>query len=107
LTRQGYEVSRLETSQAAIDLVLHTTTPRIPDLLLSDVKMEGLDGLELTRQLLARVPLLPVVLFSVYDGKDLEAEAKRVGARLLLKKPFPLSTLARIISEVLKSPPTP
>lgn len=102
LTRQGYKISNVNSATEALALFLSSTpTNPAPDLVLSDVKMSPLNGIELTKQLLASRPLLPVILFSVYESSELDTEALKAGARRLLKKPFPLAELANAIKAEL------
>lgn len=102
LTRQGYEVSKLESVDAALKIVSGANGTKVPDLFLSDVKMSPLDGLQLTTQMLNKIPELPVILFSVYESKELQAKARKAGARRLLKKPFPLFDLVVVVREELE-----
>ncbi|MFG1931368.1 response regulator transcription factor [Mycobacterium sp. NPDC048908] len=71
-----------ETGESAVD--------RIPDggadLVLMDIHMPGIDGIEATRQLRAADPDLIVVLMSTYDLDDLPAAASECGAVAYLHK---------------------
>jgi len=51
-----------------------------PDLILVDVEMPRIDGLRLTRQVLARFPKTPVVLMSAYHESEYVQQARRTGA---------------------------
>jgi DNA-binding NarL/FixJ family response regulator len=57
-----------------------------PDLVLMDINMGGIDGIETTRRLTARQPHPVVVLLSTYDARDLPAEAADCGAATYLHK---------------------
>ena len=68
-----------------------------PDLLLSDVRMPRMNGVNLARELRDRHPDLPVILFSAqYDGLDYP----ELGVRFL-PKPFDLSALLAAVAEEL------
>lgn len=59
-----------------------------PGILLSDVKMPGMDGLDLLRQAQARDPDLPVILLTGHGDVAMAVEAMRQGAYDFLEKPF-------------------
>ena len=58
------------------------------DLVLSDVKMPGIDGLELVRQLHEVAPDLPCIVITGYGSPEQSVEALRAGAFWYLEKPF-------------------
>jgi two-component system nitrogen regulation response regulator GlnG len=61
-----------------------------PDVVFTDVRMPGLDGLELLRRLRARAPALPVIVISAYTDVASTSAAFRDGAFDFLSKPFDL-----------------
>jgi DNA-binding NarL/FixJ family response regulator len=67
---------------AAVDLVADTT----PDVVLVDVRMQGVSGLELCAELRAAVPSARVVLLTVYDDEQYLFEGLRAGASGYLTK---------------------
>jgi CheY-like chemotaxis protein len=68
-----------------------------PDVVVSDIRMPGLDGIELLRRLKARFAALPVVLVSAYPDHALWDEALRAGALFMLSKPIRGSALVEIL----------
>ncbi|MBU1775567.1 MAG: response regulator, partial [Gammaproteobacteria bacterium] len=64
----------------------------LPDFVLMDIKMPGINGVEAMRQMKAIAPMLPIVLVSAYATDDLLEEAKRIGAYGIMSKPlnFPI-----------------
>jgi two-component system nitrogen regulation response regulator GlnG len=83
----GYRVQAFDGAQAALD-ALRTETP--PELVFTDVRMPGVDGLAFLDALMARDPALPVVVMSAYTDVASTAGAFRGGAREFLSKPFDL-----------------
>jgi DNA-binding response OmpR family regulator len=65
------------------------------DLGLSRFERNGLDVL---RSLRHSHPWLPVVILSAFVSSDVEAEAKRIGADAVLKKPMALPNLAQVVT---------
>jgi two-component system, NarL family, invasion response regulator UvrY len=59
---------------------------RSPALVLMDIKMAGVDGLEATRRILDVRPHTVVVLLSTYDAEDLPTDASASGAAAYLNK---------------------
>ena len=69
-----------------------------PDVILMDVEMEGINGLEATHLIRKRFPKVPVVLTSIYDEKEYSRQAIKVGALAFIpKKDFSAPALARIL----------
>ncbi|MEA3276437.1 MAG: nitrogen regulation protein NR(I) [Pseudomonadota bacterium] len=61
-----------------------------PDVILSDVRMPGIDGLDLLRQITARHPGLPVIIMTAHSDLDSAVSAFHGGAFEYLPKPFDL-----------------
>jgi DNA-binding NtrC family response regulator len=84
LTRVGHEV--LEARDATEALAIAAAQP--VDLVLADVRMPGLNGLELVRQLHEMHPDLPCIVVTGFGGPEQSIEALRAGAFWYLEKPF-------------------
>ncbi len=99
LTKQGYSVKTASSGSQAYRLFNSPGTR--PDMVLSDVKMGPMSGIDLTKKLMEKDPTLPVVLFSVCDTGELEIESLQSGAAKFLHKPFSLSQIAELVSTEL------
>ena len=73
----GFEVvAEADSGEAAVELVAALS----PHLVLMDINMGGIDGIEATRQICAANPSTMVVLVSTYAASDLAADARTSGA---------------------------
>ncbi|MEM9194963.1 MAG: sigma-54 dependent transcriptional regulator [Myxococcota bacterium] len=84
LKKSGYEVASAESAEAA----LQTLDPFDPDFVLADVRMPGMSGIELCRELSARNSEATVIMMSAYGSVDLAVEAMKAGAYDYVSKPF-------------------
>jgi len=72
-----------------------------PDMLLVDVKMPGIDGMEVLKRVKETNPHLPVVLISAYAEISASVAAMRAGAFDYLAKPFDHSEVIRVVRAAL------
>lgn len=101
LENLGYEVYSQTNSIEALK-VFRLHLPEKPfDLVLTDLTMPQLAGLDLTRNLLSLQPDLPIVLCTGFKEKITEEEAKLHGVQRLLPKPFTIQALAVTIRQAL------
>jgi DNA-binding NarL/FixJ family response regulator len=73
---------------------------RRPDVVIMDVRMPGMDGLEATRTLVDRVPDAKVLIFTAYNEKSLLSRGLESGAKGYILKEAPHQTLVRAIEKV-------
>jgi DNA-binding NarL/FixJ family response regulator len=71
-----------------------------PDVILMDVRMPGVDGIEATRQIVARDPAARVLILTTFDLDEYAFAALRAGASGFVLKDVPLDELARAIRSV-------
>lgn len=97
LERAGANV---QCFQCAQDCLTHLAVHRC-DLLITDVKMPGTDGMDLLRQVKERLPWIPVLLVTGYGNVPLAVQALRAGAADFVEKPLDrdafLQTVERLI----------
>jgi two-component system, NtrC family, response regulator len=84
LEDEGYEV--LTAPGGAEALEVHKSSDL--DLVLTDMKMPGMDGIELLEQIKARDPDLPVIMMTAHGTVDKAVEAMQKGAYSYILKPF-------------------
>ncbi len=85
-------------------LLLHfiENNPEEGDMLLLDVKMPGMDGIEVLRVLRKKRPDLPVVMMTGHGTIESAVEAMKIGAHDYLAKPFPQEKLAAQVNHCLE-----
>ena len=91
LTKLGFEVKTLANGFEVLLLCMYM----VPDLILSDIRMPKLDGVTLLRALKNNEATreVPVIFMSAYPRDEILEEAKNLGAKYFLIKPFPLEYL--------------
>ncbi len=99
LTPEGYECQSFEDSISALRWLSAAQTP--PDLLLSDISMPGISGLDLLRTVKAVAPSLPVILLSGLCDLSSATDALRAGAADYLIKPATPSDILSMVSRSL------
>jgi two-component system response regulator (stage 0 sporulation protein F) len=105
LTKDGHSVTDLVDGDQLLRL-LDQTDPRRPaflppDLIVMDVRMPGLSGLDVLAALRSSRSVAPVILITAFgDGRTHET-AHRLGAAAIFDKPFELDDLRRAVERVL------
>jgi DNA-binding NtrC family response regulator len=97
LTRAGHEVDALTSAQEAL-----AADPGGYDLLLSDIRMPDMDGLQFLGQVRQRWPKLPVILMTAFGSLDTTMEALRLGAWDYISKPFTPEAIRAMVQKVLE-----
>src|SRR5213595_2346861 len=97
LTSAGYDVTSAASGEAAMKFA----KDRSFDLALTDLKMTGMDGIELLQQLLAHDSSIIVILLTAHGTIDSAKEALRRGAFDYLQKPFDRDQLLHTIKRAL------
>ncbi len=93
LVAHGYEVMVVDNGEKALDAV----EQHRPDLLLLDLGLPGMSGLEVCKTLRARSPLPPIIIISVKNKEREKVHALDLGADDYVSKPFGINeVLARI-----------
>ena len=84
LSDKGYEVSTALSGEEALETINETNF----DVVFTDIKMPGMDGLEVTERIKARCPWTPVVVITGYGTDDNETKASVLGASGFVRKPL-------------------
>src|SRR5881409_3076229 len=97
LTTAGYDVTSASSGEAALKFAKE----RSFDLALTDLKMTGMDGIELLQHLLGQDSSIIVILLTAHGSIDSAKEALRRGAFDYLQKPYDRDTLLETIRRAL------
>lgn len=95
LADRGYRVITAGSGAQALNLLDGV------DVVVTDLSMPGMDGLELVAQIRARTPRLPVILLTAHGSENMVRIASSRGACGCLSKPFDIDEIARLIEQVL------
>ena len=98
LTREGYAVTTTQSGAQALSLL--DSQPF--DLVLTDLKMDKVDGLEVLRRCKARYPDVEVILITAFATLETAVAAMREGAFHYIAKPFRLEEVRGTVAEALE-----
>lgn len=100
LQAAGYAASAAKSGEEALAMVAQS----VPDLILLDVKMPGLNGYQVCEQLRSQptTALLPIVLVTALDGKDEKVRGLEAGADDFLTKPIDRHELLARVRSLLR-----
>lgn len=102
LRRDGLDV--IEATDGLEGLALFQAAPDEIRLLVTDVAMPGMSGVELARQILKTRPDLPVLFVSGYAGDAVQLDLFQPGTAAFLRKPFAPSALLEAVSRLAGKP---
>ncbi len=97
--RRSYEVLIAESGSAALNIL----SERPVDVMLSDLRMPGMDGMTLMQRALAGSPQLVCILLTAYGNIETAVDAMRHGATDFLTKPVNLEQLELVLQRALRS----
>ena len=101
LEMSGYQVDEATNGRQAVELARE----RCPDLVLMDLSLPEIDGLEATRQIreITRLCHVPIIAVTAHCPEDYDSLAKRAGCNEFVSKPVDFdnleSTISRLISQ--------
>src|SRR5712692_4702197 len=96
LAASGYEVKAAGTAEEGVKVAADA------DLVLTDLKLPGMDGLALLEKVHAQAADLPIVVMSAFGAVEIAVEAMKKGAVDFLPKPFSLDHLNVVVAKALE-----
>lgn len=99
LQSAGYEVISAASGNEAITIVGQEKI----DLVMLDMKMSGMDGLETLTKIKEEAPHIVVLIMTAYEELEVLQEAARKGAAACISKPFDIDELKELVAQKLRA----
>ncbi len=93
LTASGYAVRTAPSAERALQIL---ESARF-DLIITDLKMTGMTGIDLAEQVLQKTPSLPIIILTGFGDMDSVIHALRLGVADYLKKPFSIDEVMSVV----------
>ncbi len=97
LTKEGYDVVAVDSGIKALELLASKSF----DLVITDFKMEKVDGMQVLSRSREMQPFTEVIMITGYATVDLAVKAMKSGAYFYLAKPFKIAAVRNIVKEAL------
>jgi len=98
LEREGYQVTAAGSAEEALALLEGT----LFDLIISDVQMPGLGGIELLARIKATSPETAVLMITAFSAAEQAVEAMKLGAYDYIAKPFKIEEIKQLVRNALE-----
>lgn len=99
LNAEGHEVRVAGSGETGIQAVRES----VPDLVVMDVRMPGMDGLQAFQRMRELEPRLQVIIMTAYASTETAIEATKLGAFDYVLKPFDIPDILNLISQALEA----
>ncbi|MDS1030363.1 response regulator [Bacillota bacterium LX-D] len=96
LEENDYEVTLAANGQEALS-VMHKTKPEV---VLLDMKMPDMNGLQVLQQMNSSGENIPVIMMTAFDEQNLIEQAEELGAKGFLAKPFDINQIIEAVSNI-------
>lgn len=94
---EGYRVRTASGGEEALGMIAQEA----PDLVLLDIKMPGMSGLETLSELRKKNNGMPVLMMTAYGDLEVVGQAKKLGVKHYLIKPFDLTEVRHMVKGLL------
>jgi len=95
--KEGYQTFQAANGKQALDIVVNES----PDLVILDMKIPGMDGLEILKEIKKIAPDTKVIMMTAYGELDMIKEATELGALTHFTKPFDIDELRTAVNKQL------
>jgi len=97
LANKGYQVTAFESGSVALASFKRTSSEELPSLIITDVRMPGINGFELLKQVKNISPHTPIIVMTAYTDLDTTKQAFHEGAFEYLPKPFDIDDAIELV----------
>lgn len=94
---EGYDVEMAASGHEAITKVKET----VPALILMDMKMPGMNGLEALREIRKFNQEISVIMMTAYGELEIVTQAMKLGVKEYITKPFDLNELKQLVQKIV------
>jgi len=94
---EGFIIELAASGHEAVEKV----NASIPDIILMDMKMPGMNGLETLHEIKKIQDNIPVIMMTAYGELEIVAEAMKLGIKEYVTKPFDINELRGLVKKVL------
>jgi DNA-binding NtrC family response regulator len=98
LSNNGYQVTAFESASVALSNFKRTQPESRPRLIITDVRMPGINGFELLKQIKHVSPQTPIIVMTAYTDLDTTVQAFHEGAFEYLPKPFDIDDALELVA---------
>ncbi len=99
LTEEGYQVYSAASGEAGLDIIRN----QIPDLVILDMRLPGMNGFETFKEINQTEPKLPVIIMTAYSTTETAIEATKLGAFDYILKPFDIPDMLAVIKQAIEA----
>jgi DNA-binding NtrC family response regulator len=99
LGEEGFSVKAVADAETGLQLLVHEK----PDIVVTDLRLPGMSGLEFLQAAKRVNAALPVIVMTAFGSVESAVEAMKMGASNYVTKPFALAELALVIRKELES----
>lgn len=111
LSKDGYEVILAHDGVELLDFIalslLKCASEEPVELIVTDIRMPGWNGLQILEGIRAADWSIPVILITAFGDVEIHHEALRLGAAAIFDKPFEIQDLRACIANLVPRPPIP
>ncbi|MEO3946103.1 response regulator [Gorillibacterium sp. CAU 1737] len=99
---EGYQTFQASNGKLALEIVVQES----PDLVLLDMKIPGMDGLDILKRIKEIDPAMKVIMMTAYGELDMIKEATDMGALMHFTKPFDIDEMRTAVHHHLRNSQT-